>query len=110
MTLLSRLRTLLAEALSRLRDRRRRERQRLEEIFDRQTFVSLLVLGTASKVIERLAIPLIAGEPVEWNIAAAYVFMFLFSTVVAVYWTHVSEAASDAADAVEDAVSGDGSG
>jgi len=100
------------EAASRVRDRRRKERQRLEEIFDRKTFVSLLVLGTASKVIERLLVPIIAAEPVEWNIAGAYVFMFVFSTGVAVYWAELSDSASDAMDAaseaVEDATTNDG--
>lgn len=100
------------EAASRLRDRRRKERQRLEDIFDRKTFVSLLVLGTASKVIERLFVPIIAREPVEWNIAGAYVFMFLASTWAAVYWKELAESAGDAVDAASDAVesaSGDNS-
>lgn len=95
----------LAGGVSTLRDRRRKERRRLEEIFDRKTFVSLLVLGTASKVVERLLVPLVAREPVEWNIAATYVAFFALSTFIAVYWKRAAAAAGEVGDAVEDAVS-----
>lgn len=84
------------EGIKRVRDRRRSFRQELEEVFDRQTFVTILFLGPAGKTIEMLLL----GQP---RVARRFAVAALFGLVIALYWRRLAAAASDAADTVEEA-------
>lgn len=101
-------RTAATDAVSRVRDRRRKERQRLEEMFGRKTVVSVGFMGGASKVVETAIIPLLSRNPFHADVAAAWVLWTVTTLGAAVYWRELSEKASEAADSVEDAVDGDG--
>lgn len=83
-----------------LRDRRRRTRRRLEEIFSRDVLGAVLVSLAAGKMVEQLVVivaPSRALRFVAWTAAFA-LFVWLF-----VYWERVASAAAAAADAAEDA-------
>jgi hypothetical protein len=103
--------------VDRLRDRRRTTRSRLEELFNRKTFVSVLVAGSIAKVVETGPATTIAtlyewlvpgvtysGE-VDIALNLAWWTVLVFSVWVAVYWERLQRAAEGAADAVEDATS-----
>jgi hypothetical protein len=89
--------------LQRLRDRRTKERQRVEEIFDRKTLLSILVIMPLSKTVEQI----IVWQPAY---AARYFGWFVVAVVVSVGWHRISEGAANVAekakDAAEDATEG----
>lgn len=83
-----------------LRDRRRRARRRLEEIFSRDVLGSVLVSLAAGKMVEQVVVILAPGRPlrfVAWTVAFA-LFVWLF-----IYWEHVAARATAAAEAAESA-------
>lgn len=84
------------EAISRVRDRRRRFRQRLEDIFDRQTFVTLLFLGPAGKALEMFLLG-------DLSAAARFAAVALLGLAAGVYWHRLAAAAESAGDAIEEA-------
>lgn len=84
-----------------LRDRRRRGRRRLEEIFSREVLGAVLVSVAAGKIVEQIIVIVAPSRPlrlVAWTLAFG-VFVWVF-----VYWERLAGAAADAADAAEDAV------
>lgn len=83
--------------IQRLRDRRTRERKRLEEIFDRQTLMSLACVFPLQKGVELVLL----AQPKK---SVVFFVLFALSLVVAVWWKRASDAAGKVADAVEDAV------
>lgn len=94
------------EALSRVRDRRRRVRQRLEDIFNRKTFTSVAVMGAMGKLIEVTVVPFLdPTSGVSGGRAGAWLVVFVCAVAASVYWEHLSRAAQAAADAAEDATS-----
>lgn len=81
-----------------LRDRRRRARRRLEEIFSRDVLGSVLVSLAAGKVVEQFIVivaPARSARLLAWFVAF-WLFVGLF-----VYWERVAKAAMDAAEAAE---------
>ena len=83
--------------LKRLRDRRYKERKRIEEIFDRQTLMSIAVIMPMSKSVEQFII----GN-VGMSIRFAVVFILTF--LVAVYWHRLSEGGVEFAENVKESV------
>lgn len=94
------MRKAVAEGITRFRDRRRRFRRRVEEIFDRQTFVTLLVLGPFGKALELSML----GQTGD---ATKFAAIGVIGIGIGIYWTRLAAAASDVGDAVEDAVDPD---
>lgn len=86
-------------AIKRLRDRRSRLRRRLEELFNREVFSALLVLSPAWKATELAAMG-------RWVDVPPFVVLTALGVLGAVYWHRLAQAASDAADAVEEATEG----
>lgn len=87
------------QTVKQYRDRRRRTRQRLEEIFSREVLGSVLVSLAAGKTVEQLVViaaPSRQGRLVAWFVAF-WVFVWLF-----VKWEVVAHAGQRAADAVEE--------
>lgn len=82
--------------VSKARDRRTLLRRRLEDIFNREVFSTLLVLSPAWKATELLLL----GETAQ---AARFAALTLLGVTVAVHWHRLAQAASEAADAVEGA-------
>lgn len=81
-----------------LQDRRRRTRQRLEEIFSRDVLGSVLVSLAAGKIVEQVVVIVAPSRPlrlVAWIVAFG-LFVYLF-----VQWEKVAEKAKEAAEAVE---------
>lgn len=122
MDLKGRLKSGVNATVSNLRDRRRKTRRRLEDIFDRQTFISVMVLVPAGKLAEVLTVPFVVG--IEWwllSLAAglpfpnalsvshdlllgiSWLFHLAVGVAIGVWWEQAQQAASAAADAVEDA-------
>lgn len=95
--MLDRVRTALAAAISHGRDGRRRARQRLEDLFDRQTFNSLLVLIPLGELTKALVLG-------HHTVVLPYSAWFVLGLLGAVYWTRLAKAGEAAADTVEDAV------
>lgn len=94
-------------ALTRVRDRRRRVRQRLEDIFNRRTFTSVAVVGAMGKLIEVSAVPFLdPSSAVSLGRVFAWSCVFAVSVVVSVYWERLARAAEKAADAAEEAAEG----
>lgn len=86
------------QSVKQLRDRRRRTRQRLEEIFSRDVLGSVLVSLAAGKIVEQLVVIAAPARParlVAWTVAFA-VFVALF-----VYWERVAKKAAEVAEAAE---------
>lgn len=86
--------------IQRLRDRRTRERRRVEEIFDRQTVMSLACVFPLQKGVELVLL----GQPRK---SAVLFVLFAVSFVLAVWWKRVSDAAADVAESAKDAVDGE---
>lgn len=88
----------ISEQVGELRDRRRRARQRLEEIFSRDVLGAVLVSLAAGKVVEQVVVlvaPMRVLRLVAWFVAF-WLFVGLF-----VYWERVAERAKQAAEAAE---------
>jgi len=97
------------EWVNRLRDRRRTTRRRLEDIFDRQTFTSIAVVGALGKLLETSLIPFLdwsAAVPVERLVA--WTVVFAASLVVSVRWEKVANTAEEVGDTVEESTDPDG--
>lgn len=90
------LRGAINAAIHRVRDRRTRLRQRLEDVFDRQTFVTLLFLGPVGKSIELLLLGRSTG-------AAKFAALAGLGLAIAIYWERVASAAESAGDKLEEA-------
>lgn len=81
-----------------LRNRRRRTRQRLEEIFSRDVLGSVLVSLAAGKIVEQMVVIAAPSRPARllaWTAAFA-IFVWLF-----VKWEYVAKKAAEAAEAAE---------
>lgn len=86
------------EQFEQLRDRRRRTRRRLEEIFSRDVLGSVLVSVAAGKVVEQVVVMAAPARParlVAWFVTF-WIFVGLF-----IYWEKVAKRAREAAEAVE---------
>lgn len=86
------------QSVKQLRDRRRRTRQRLEEIFSRDVLGSVLVSLAAGKIVEQLVVIAAPSRParlVAWSVTFA-VFVWLF-----VHWERVAKKAAEVAEAAE---------
>lgn len=95
--------TKVRETAGHLRDRRRRTRRRLEEIFSRDVLGSVLVSVAAGKVVEQIIVMAAPGRParlIAWFVAF-WAFVYLF-----VKWEAVAKKALDAAEAVESPAEG----
>ncbi len=89
--------------VERLRDRRRTTRRRLEEIFDRQTFTSVAVVGALGKLLENSVVPFLDwSTAVPINRLVVWSVVLSVSLVVSVRWEHVADAAENVGDAVEE--------
>lgn len=106
--------TLVAGGVSRVRDRRRRVRRRLEDIFNRETFTSVAVVGAMGKLIETSVVPFIDPlAAVSVGRAGAWLVVFFGALAASVYWERLAraaEATADAAENVAEAVEGDSDG
>jgi hypothetical protein len=99
-----RVRQAVASGVKRVRDRRRRVRQRLEDIFGRETFTSVAVIGAMGKLIETSVVPFLdTTSTVPVARARAWLFVFVAAMVVSLYWERLARAAASAADAAEEA-------
>jgi len=95
-------------ALSNLRDRRRRSRRRLEEIFSRKAFTSVLVAGSMSKLVEKGVVPFLAPtRAVDLGVLFSWLCVFVAFLIASVHWEHLAAAAEKAADAAEEATDTD---
>jgi hypothetical protein len=96
-----------ARGVSRVRDRRRRIRKRLEDIFNRKTFTSVIVAGAGGKLVETTVVPFIdptAGVPL--GRVLAWTVVFALAVVMSVHWERLARAAGGVADAAEDLTDG----
>lgn len=89
-----------SESVSNVRDRRRRTRKRLEEIFSRDVLGSVLVSLAAGKVVEQVVVIIAPGRPVR--LIAWFVAFWLFVGLF-VYWHRVAEKAREVAEAAAEA-------
>lgn len=107
---LGRAKSAANESVKRLRDRRRKSRRRLEEIFDRKTFTSVAVMGSMGKLLEVSVVPLLDPSTAVdlWRVSAWGVVM-VSAVVASIHWEHLANAAEAAADSVEEATE-DGEG
>lgn len=88
--------TIAGEQVQQLRDRRRRARRRLEEIFSREVLGAVLVSLAAGKVVEQLVVIVAPWRPlrlVAWFVAF-WLFVGLF-----VYWDRVAARAKETVEA-----------
>lgn len=99
-------RTVTAEWISRLRDRRRTIRRRIEAILDRKTIIAVLVGMPLSELMKVTGLQFLAAEPIQWHLAWANLALVLLGLVVGVHWTHLKDAAETAGDTAEDIVDG----
>jgi hypothetical protein len=93
--------------ISRLRDRRRRVRRRIEEILDRKTIIAVLVGMPLSEFVKVTALQFLAAEPIQWHLAWANLALILVGLMVGVHWKHVKEAAESAGESAEEIVDGE---
>lgn len=101
-------RAVAADWISRIRDRRRTLRRRLEDILGRKTFIAVLVGMPLSEFVKATVVQVLAADPIQWNLAWAHFAMVLFGLVVGIYWERVKAAAEDAGDQAEEMVDSDG--
>lgn len=95
----------IKKGVKKVRDRRRRTRQRLEEIFNRKVFVSVLVVGALGKMVETGLVQFIApNKAVDVPLFAAWTLTFLGSLFVAVYWERLARAAEEATEQASETV------
>lgn len=80
--------------LERLRDRRYKERQRIEEIFDRKTILSILVVMPLTKSVELAILS-------RFAYAGRFFLAFLAMCALSVYWHRLAEGAANVAEAVD---------
>lgn len=93
--------------ISAVRDRRRRVRRRLEEMFNRKVMTSVLVGGAMSKMVERGFVRFLAPDrAVDIVLFGAWTASFVLFVLVSIYWERLAKAASEAADAAEEAAEG----
>lgn len=103
-----RARQAAASGIQRVRDRRRRVRNRLEDIFGRKTFTAVVVGGAMAKLIETGVVPVLdPGSAAELGRVFAWFVVFTAAVLVSVYWEHLAAAAAEAADTAEETVDPD---
>jgi len=101
--MLERTKAVVHEWVERLRDGRRTTRRRLEEIFDRQTFTSVAVVGALGKLLENSIVPFLDwSTAVPLNRMVVWTVVLTVSLVVSVRWEHVADAAETVGDTVEE--------
>lgn len=100
-------RTVTAQWLDRLRDRRRTIRRRIEAILDRKTIIAVLVGMPLSELMKATGVRFLAAEPIQWHLAWAHVVLVLVGLTIGIHWQHVKDAAESAGDTAEDIVNGD---
>jgi len=92
------------DTITKYRDRRRTARQNIEEILDRKTAVSLLILGPAGKIMETFGVPIfMAHAPVINSVSAAWAAFLVIGVAIGVWWHRLAKAVESAADTVEEA-------
>lgn len=92
------------------RDRRRRVRKRLEEIFGRKQFMGVVVAGSMGKCVETGLVPFLdPTASVPLGRLFSWIIVFSASVLVAVRWEHLANYAEAAGEAVEEAVDTEGS-
>lgn len=101
-------RAVAADWISRLRDRRRKLRRRLEDILDRKTIIAVLVGMPLSEFVKATVVQVFAADPIQWNLAWAHLVLVLFGLAVGIYWERVKAAAKDAGEQAEEMVENDG--
>lgn len=107
--IVGRIRGFVHERIEYLRDGRRTTRQRLEDVFDRQTFTSIAVVGAMGKLLETSVVPFLdATSGVPTGRFGAWVIVFAVSLVLSIYWEHVAETAETVGDAAEEATDPEG--
>lgn len=106
-----RVRATVNAGIKQVRDRRRKTRQRLEDIFSRETFTSVAVMGAMGKLIEVTVVPFLDPTgAVSLGRAFAWVLVFAAAVAASVYWERLAEAAENVADAAEEKTETDGEG
>lgn len=87
-----------------VRDRRKKTRQRIEEIWSRENFMSFAVVGAMGKIVETVVIPsFIALRPVIKPVGVAWAAFLLISIWVSIKWERLAKAGEKVADTVEEA-------
>jgi hypothetical protein len=103
-------RTVAGDWISRLRDRRRKVRRRIEAILDRKTVIAVLVGMPLSELMKVTGLQFLAAEPIQWHLAWANLALVLTGLVIGIHWKHVKEAAESAGDTAEGIVDGNDDG
>lgn len=97
-------RAVAADWISRLRDRRRTVRRRLEDILDRKTIIAVLVGMPLSEFVKATVVQMFAADPIQWNLAWAHLVLVLFGLAVGVHWERIKATAKNAGDQAEEMV------
>jgi hypothetical protein len=95
------------EGAGKVKDRRTRTRHRLEEIFSRETFTSIAVIGALGKLVETLVVPsFMSFVPVINTKAAAWLAVLSISVWVSIKWERIAKKAENIEEKAGDVVEG----